>query len=77
VKRGLEGLIAGAVKAELDRLIGRVADPIHAKVDEVITQAARRAAAPLQARLERAVSDAVQRVADGLLKAVWPEKKRP
>ena len=70
VGRTLEDMIAGAIRAELARVLGQALEPIRIKVEETITRAAGRAAVPVQARIERLVNDTAYRAVDAALDAL-------
>jgi hypothetical protein len=69
-------MIAGAIRAELARVLGQALEPIRTKVEETITTAAQRAAAPVQARIERLVNDTAHRAVDAALDALRSGRAR-
>lgn len=69
-------LVAAPLRDELGKALDRVAAPLHAKVDQVVTDAARRAFAPMHRHIDRSVDHLADEAVERLAALLWPGARR-
>jgi hypothetical protein len=77
-KRGwMEELVAGAVRAELERAIGRAgSQPLHGEIDKALAELVKRVAAPVHAQADRLAKATAERVIGALRDGLGALKRK-
>jgi hypothetical protein len=73
----VEELIVGAVRAELGRALGKAAEPVDTKIDDVIAETAQRIAKPVHAKVQALAEDAAHQAVTSLFERLWPDDRKP
>jgi hypothetical protein len=71
-----EELVTAPLRDELGRALGKVTRPVHAKVDQVVTDTAKRVFAPVHRRIDHEVDHLADAAVDRITSLLWPRGKR-
>jgi hypothetical protein len=69
-------LVTAPLRDEVGKAIGKVTAPVHAKLDQVATDTARKVMEPVHKRVDEAVSGAADEAVKRLTKLLWPGRRR-